>query len=239
MTAMRTARQLSMEEQISSGAALSKLARRARAGRLRRVSRGLYTTDALAHAKLRSTPAMLKAAAALKADFPLVDAVIASTEQIAPLMHNMPSREIVLIAVRRTFVSDAVSALARHGIPSLVLRDREQMETLLRQPGTELFAILPGANLRATETRDGLRTARPERLLVDLLLLVDRIGFPLAVPDLRAVAETLVAEYEFSISTYLDYARRRAAEARARSFLARAIANEPRLQTFHQLLTTP
>lgn len=209
---------------------LSELTQR---GEARRVSKGFY---APAHGRprpeLAPTPAMRRIARTLRADLPALEPVVFSTAQVAPFMHNALAREIVVVAVARQFARDIVRTLASAGFAAHVVSSRADMEQLLDLPGRTIVAVLPIGEVRASLRSMGVRAARPERVLVDLAVEQERDGLPLYSEDVESVGANLLANYDFSISRALDYARRRRADDTIARLLRRIVVSDPRLEAY-------
>ena len=175
---------------------------------------------------------MRRIARAITHDMPALEPVIFSTAQVADLMHNAPTREIVVVATARAFARDLVRTLSAAGYNAQVVSTRADMERLLDLPGRTIVAVLPVGEARASQPFLGLRAARPERVLVDLAVERERLGLPLYAEDVVAVGENLLANYDFSISRALDYARRRRAYDEIAQLLRTIVSADPRLRPY-------
>lgn len=207
---------------IDRRTAALRLGHLARRGKLRRLSRGIYADDAARTGQLEVTPAMSAVGAALHKELPVLDATISSTFQLASLMHNMPRREIVMVAVARKFVRDVVEALGAHNIAAHQARARADVAQLMAQPGDVAVVVLALGESRGTRRQGDLLVASPERLLADLLIERERIGLPIYEEDLLASAEGLLRGFPFSVSRFLDYAKRRNALSPAHQLIKTA-----------------
>lgn len=212
---------------------LSELSRQ---GKARRLAKGVYALGERAGRRLEPTPAMRRVARALAAALPALEPVLSSTRQVAHLMHNLPTREIVLVQTTRASGRDVVQALAAAGMTAAVVSSRADMERLLDLPGQTPVVVLPVGDARASEPFAGVRIARPERVLVDLAVERDRVGLPMYAEDVVEVGRHLLADYDFSVSRALDYARRRRAYDRTASLLRDLIADDPRLRAYAEAL---
>ena len=227
------ARDVAKRAGITNGRAFNLLSELTHRGKARRISRGFYVPARdRAPRELASTPAMRRIGRAIRQDLPVLEPVIFSTGQVAPLMHNAPTREIVVIATSRPFARDLVRSVASAGFPAQVVSTRADMERLLDLPGETIVAILPIGETRASKRLLGMRIALPERILVDLAVERERDGLPLYDEDVRAIGTNLLANYDFSISRALDYARRRRAYDDIAQLLRTIVRSDPRLGTY-------
>ena len=218
---------------VSSAHAMNVLSRLVQRGKARRLAKGVYGPAARARVRtLETTPAMRRVARAMTERLPALQPVISSTAQVAQLMHNAPVREIVLVEIARPFAADVARALGAKGLQALLVANRSDMERLAALSGQVIVAVIPIGELRASMPFAGVRIARPERLLVDLAVERERIGLPIYAEDLRAVGESLLAEYEFSVSRALDYARRRRAYDETSELLHSVVDRNERLRPY-------
>ena len=179
---------------------------------------------------------MRRVARAISRTLPALQPVLSSTEQVAVLMHNTPTREFVLVEIGREFGRDVVQSLAAAGIPAQVVRTRSDMERLADQPGRSVVAVLPIGDVRSSDPFLGVRAARPERLVVDLFLGRERFGLPIYQEDVIEIGRSLMLDYDFSLSRALDYARRRQAFEKTESFFRQLIARDERLKDYRAAL---
>lgn len=206
-------------------------------GEARRLSKGFYApAHERARRELAPTSAMRRIARAIARELPALEPVIFSVGQVASLMHNAPAREIIVVATSRSFARDLIRTLAATGFAAQVVSTRADMDRLLDLPGDVLVAVLPIGETRATAPFQGVRTARPERVLVDLAVERERDGLPLYDEDILAVGGNLLANYDFSISRALDYARRRRAYDEIARLLRVIVNADPRLRTYEPAL---
>ena len=147
-------------------------------------------------------------------------------------MHNTPARELVLVAVGRPHVRTVRRALGIEGINADLVATPSDMERLLDSPGNPLVAIIPVGDTRASERFLGVRLARPERALVDLLVESERVGLPIYPEDIKEVAKALLSLYDFSVSRALDYARRRRAAEIVARLLREVASTDPALAPY-------
>lgn len=218
---------------VSTRHAMNVLSRLVQGGKARRLAKGIYGPAPRVRPRtLRTTLAMRRVARVMTKDLPALEPVISSTAQVARLMHNAPVREIVLVEVARPFAAAVARALGAKGLQALVVANRNDMERLASLSGRALVAVIPIGELRASIPFAGVRMARPERLLVDLAVERERVGLPIYAEDVRAVGESLLAEYDFSISRALDYARRRRAYDRTTELLHSLIDRNERLRPY-------
>lgn len=237
LTAAGHARDLAAHAGITERRALNLLSELTHRGEARRISKGFYV-PAHGHARreLAPTRAMRRIARRIAQELPALEPVIFSIGQVAPLMHNAPAREIIIIATSRSFARDLVRTLAAAGFAAQVVSTRADMERLLDLPGDALVAVLPIGETRATTPFHGMLMARPERVLVDIAVGRERDGLPLYDEDILAVGGNLLANYDFSISRALDYARRRRAYDQIARLLRTIVGADPRLRTYEPAL---
>ncbi|MDO8562570.1 MAG: hypothetical protein Q7S25_01865 [Candidatus Limnocylindria bacterium] len=171
-------------------------------------------------------------------EFPALERVISSTGQLAHLMHNTPTREIVFVEAGRRFVGTIAKALAAAGLIAQPVRMPADMARLLSLPGDRFIAVMGVTDQRGSEERDGVRIAGSERALVDLIVGRALYGLPLYQEDVVEAARGLLHQYDFSVSTARDYARRRGAAAlqATRNVLTSVIANDPELAPYRKAL---
>jgi hypothetical protein len=237
LTAAGHARDVAARAGVTERRALNMLSDLTHRGEARRISKGFYApAQPRTRVDLLPTPAMRRIARVIGQVLPALEPVIFSTGQVAPLMHNAPAREIAIVATSRSFVRDLVRALAATGYAGQVVSTRADMERLLDLPGDTLVAVLPIGETRGTAPFHGIRTARPERVLVDLAIERERVGLPLYEEDVLAVGGNLLANYDFSISRALDYARRRRAYDEIAHLLRTIVASDPRLRPYEPAL---
>lgn len=234
------ARDVAAHAGVSQRRAFNLLSDLTKRGEARRISKALYApVHHPAKRELTPTQAMRRIARAIAEDLPALEPVIFSTGQVAPLMHNAPAREIVVVATARSFARDLVRTLAAAGFAAQVVATRADMERLLDLPGTVIVAVLPIGEIRASMPSTlfpGLRRALPERVLVDLAVERQRDGLPVYDEDVRAVGTNLLANYDFSISRALDYARRRHAYDEIAQLLRTIVDADPRLRVYEPAL---
>ena len=187
-------------------------------------------------ATLRPSPMMRRVARTLAKALPAIQPVLASTQQVATLMHNTPVREFVLVGIARDFSRDVVQSRAAAGVPAQVVATRADMERLVDLPGRSVVAVIPIGDMRSSAPFLGVRIARPERLLVDLLLGQERLGLPIYREDIREIGRSLMSDFDFSISRALDYARRRRAYERTRTFLRDLVMHDRKLSDYRDAL---
>ncbi len=237
LTAPAHARDVAAHAGVTKRRAFNLLSDLTHRGEARRISKGFYA-PAHGHARreLAPTPAMRRIARAIAQELPALQPVIFSTGQVAPLMHNAPAREIVVVATSRSFARDLVRTLAATGFAAQVVSTRADMERLLDLPGDMLVVVLPIGEVRGTAPFHGMRMARPERVLVDLAVERERDGLPLYEEDILALGGNLLANYDFSISRALDYARRRRAYDDIAHLLRIIVAADPRLRAYESAL---
>lgn len=218
---------------VGSGHAMNVLSRLVQRGKARRLAKGIYGPAPRTRPRvLETTVAMRRVARVITEKLPAMEPVISSTAQVARLMHNAPVREIVLVEVARPFARDVARAVAAKGLQALVVANRNDMERLAALSGRAIVAVIPVGDLRASVPFAGVRMSRPERLLVDLALERERIGLPIYAEDVRAVGESLLAEYDFSLSRALDYARRRRGYDKTSELLHSLIDRNERLRPY-------
>jgi hypothetical protein len=222
---------------VSKGHASNLLSSLFNTGYARRVTKGLYVPGKTPQTTLRPTAMMRRVARTIAATLPAIQPVLSSTQQVAGLMHNTPTREFLLLGIAREFSRDVVQSLAAAGIPAQVVGTRADMERLVDLPGRSVVAVLPIGDMRSSEPFLGIRTARPERLLVDLFLGRERLGLPLYREDVTEVGRSLMSDFEFSLSRALDYARRRRAYEKTGSFLRHLVAHDERLKDYRAALS--
>lgn len=226
----------------SSGSArratLNQLSVLHQSGRIRRLGRGVYARSGRGHASLPYTDPMRDVARILATEFSALEPVISSTGQLAHLMHNTPTREVVFVDVGRQFVATVVEALTAAGVIAQPIRTPADMAGLLSLPGDRFVAVMGVTDRRGSEERDGVRIAGSERALVDLVVGRARFGLPLYEEDVVEAARGLLRGYDFSVSAAHDYARRRGAVAlrETRKLLASVIANDPELAPYRKAL---
>lgn len=227
------AREFAARSGVTPRRAFNLLSELAQRGEARRVSKGVYAPGPRpTRRELSPTPAMKRLARAIAQQMPALEPVLFSTGQVADLMHNAPAREIVVIATARTFARDLARALAAAGPNAQVVSTRADMERLLDLPGQVIVAVSPIGDRRASKVALGVRVALPERVLVDLAIGRRRLGLPLYEEDVVAVGENLLANYDFSISRALDYARRRRGHDEVAALLRSIVQRDPRLHAF-------
>ncbi len=233
LTETTHARDIAARSGVTTRRALNVLSALTRRGEARRIAKGVY---APAHQRmgreLPSTPAMNRIARVITQGLPALEPVIFSTAQVAELMHNAPAREIIVVAAARQFGRELVRTLSAAGISAQVVSKRADMERLLDLPGEVIVAVLPIGETRASRPFRGLRAARPERLFVDLAVGRNRLGLPLYDEDVLAIGDNLLANYDFSLSRALDYARRRRAHDQIAALLRRIVRDDPRLRDY-------
>lgn len=226
----------------SSGSArratLNQLSVLHQSGRIRRLGRGVYARSGRGHASLPYTDPMRDVARILAAELSALEPVISSTGQLAHLMHNTPTREVVFVDVGRQFVAAVVEALTAAGVIAQPVRTHADMTGLLSLPGDRFVAVMGVTDQRGSEERDGVRIAGSERALVDLVVGRARFRLPLYEEDIVEAARGLLRRYDFSVSAAHDYARRRGAVAlrETRKLLASVIANDPELAPYRKAL---
>ena len=221
---------------VSKGHASNLLTGLVHTGRARRVTKGLYVPGETPRATLRPSPMMRRVARRISEALPAIQPVLSSTQQVATLMHNTPTREFVLLGIAREFSRDVVQSLATAGVPAQVVGTRADMERLVDLPGRSVVAVLPIGDMRSSAPFLGVRIARPERLLVDLFLGYERLGLPIYREDIAEVGRSLMSDFDFSISRALDYARRRRAYEMTRSFLRDLVAHDQKLSDYRDAL---
>src|SRR5437870_3399572 len=202
---------------ISRGRASNILSEMAQRGELRRLAKGIYVRTAERAGRLQPTSAVRQIAEILTQAAPGLEPVVFSTGQLAPYMHNTPTHELVLVAVPRAQARTVSRILSSAGITALPVQRPSDLDRLLDLPGEPLVAVTAVGDTRATEPFLGIRLARPERALVDLIVGADRLHLPIYPEDTREIARSLLTDYSFSVSKALDYARRRGAHARVAS----------------------
>ena len=219
-------------------AALNQLSVLHQSGRVRRLGRGVYANSGRAHETLPYTDAVREVARLLGPEFPALEPVVSSTGQLAHLMHNTPTREIVFVEVGRQFVATIAEALAAAGLIAQPVRTPADMVRLLSLPGDRFIAVMGVTDQRGSEARDGVRIAGSERALVDLIVGRALYGLPLYQEDVVEAARGLLHGYDFSVSTARDYARRRGAAAlqETSNVLTSVIANDPELAPYRKAL---
>lgn len=219
-------------------ATLNQLSVLHQSGRVRRLGRGVYASSDRAHALLPYTDAVRDVARILGPEFPALEPVISSTGQLAHLMHNTPTREIVFVEVGRQFVGTIAEALTAAGLIAQPVRTPADMARLLSLPGDRFIAVMGVTDQRGSEERDGVRIAGSERALVDLIVGRALYGLPLYQEDVVEAARGLLRQYDFSVSTARDYARRRGAAAlqETSNVLTSIIANDPELAPYRKAL---
>ncbi|MBI2323862.1 MAG: type IV toxin-antitoxin system AbiEi family antitoxin domain-containing protein [Chloroflexi bacterium] len=225
------ARELAARSGMSPRRAFNLLSELVQRGEARRVSKGVYAPGPHTRRVLSPTSAMKRLARAIAQEMPALEPVLFSTGQVADLMHNAPAREIVVVATARAFARDLVRALSAAGSNAQVVSTRADMERLLDLPGQVIVAVSPIGDRRASKLSLGVRVALPERVLVDLAIGRDRLGLPLYDEDILALGENVLANYDFSISRALDYARRRRGYDEVAELL-KAIVRDPRLHAY-------
>ncbi len=237
LTETAHARDVAARSGVTTRRAFNMLSDLAQRGEARRVSKGVYApAQGRTSRELTATPAMRRIARAIARAMPALEPVIFSTAQVTGFMHNAPAREIVLVATARAFARDLVRTLSDTGFNAQVVSTRADMERLLELPGRTIVVVLPIGELRASKPFLGLRTARPERVFVDLAVERERVGLPLYSEDVVAVGENLLANYDFSISRALDYARRRRAYDEIAELLSAIVYAHPRLRAYEAAL---
>lgn len=218
---------------VGSRHALNLLSGLVQRGEARRLAKGVYAPATVTRRRtLAPTAAMRRIARTLAAELPALEPVISSTGQVASLMHNTPTREVVLVAISRPYAREVARVLAANGLQTQVVSTRVDMERLADLRGRVIVAVIPVGELRASEPFAGVRMARPERILVDLAIERDRIGLPVYAEDIRAIGESLLADYDFSVSRALDYARRRRAYDQTARLLRNIVEHDERLRPY-------
>lgn len=237
LTGTAHARDVAAHARVSERRAFNILSELVHRGEARRLSKGVYApTQGRPKRELTATPAMRHVARAIAQELPALEPVIFSTGQVAPLMHNAPAREIVVVATARAFARDLVRTLATAGFSAQIVATRADMDRLLGLPGNSIVAVLPIGEIRASTPFRGVRAALPERVLVDLSVERERAGLPVYDEDLLAVGANLLANYDFSISRALDYARRRRAYDNIAQLLRTIVHTDPRLRAYEAAL---
>lgn len=227
------ARELAARSGVSPRRAFNLLSELVQRGEARRVSKGVYAPGPRpTRRELSPTPTMKRIARAIAQQMPALEPVMFSTGQVADLMHNAPAREIVVVATARAFARDLVRALSAAGSNAQVVSTRADMERLLDLPGQVVVAVSPTGDRRASKPSLGVRVALPERVLVDLAIGRRRLGLPLYDEDILALGENLLANYDFSISRALDYARRRRGYDEVAELLTAIVKRDPRLHAY-------
>lgn len=225
------AREFAAHSGVTPGRAFNLLSELAKRGEARRVSKGVYAPGPRKRSELSPTPAMKRVARAIAEQMPALEPVLFSTGQVADLMHNAPAREIVVVATARALARELVRALSAAGSNAQVVSTRADMERLLDLPG-QVVAVSPVGDRRASKASLGVRVALPERVLVDLAIGRGRLGLPLYEEDILAVGQNLLANYDFSVSRALDYARRRRSYDDVAQLLRDIVKHEPRLHAY-------
>ncbi len=233
LTETAHARDLAARTGVSTRRAFNVLSELTHRGEARRISKGVYAPAQRTMSRdLVPTAAMKRIARVIAQEMPALEPVMFSTAQVAALMHNAPAREIVILATARAFARDLVRTVSAAGFNALVVSTRADMERLLGLPGRTIVAVLPVGETRGSEPSLGLRAARPERVFVDLAVERERLGLPLYDEDVLAVGDNLLANYDFSISRALDYARRRRAYPEIAKLLGTIVNEDPRLRAY-------
>lgn len=219
-------------------ATLNELSRLHQSGRVRRLGRAVYVDATKPRAALPDGDTVRDVARALASEFPNLEPVVSSTGQLAHLMHNTPTREILFVEVGRQFVDTVAEALTAAGLIAQPVRTPSDMRRLLSLPGDRFIAVIGVSDQRGSELRDGVRIAGAERALVDLIAGRALYGLPLYEEDVAAVAGGLMEHHDFSVSTARDYARRRGARTlRETKELLRAVtASDPLLAPYRKAL---
>lgn len=227
------AREFAARSGVTPGRAFNLLSELAQRGEARRISKGVYAPGPRPTRRaLSPTSAMKRVARAIAQQLPALEPVMFSTGQVADLMHNALAREIVVVATARALARDLVRALSAAGSSAQVISTRADMERLLDLPGQVIVAVSPIGDRRASTPALGVRVALPERVLVDLAIGRQRLGLPLYDEDILALGENLLANYDFSISRALDYARRRRGHDEVAALLKAIVQRDPRLHPY-------
>ncbi|PKO21131.1 MAG: hypothetical protein CVU38_16355 [Chloroflexi bacterium HGW-Chloroflexi-1] len=169
---------------------------------------GLYRRRALPTFELFLSERMLEVQTKIQHLLPFTPFTIWSTEQLAPVAHLLMGWHIIFVEADGEVVPAIHSVLLEQDEMALLDPKKEELAKFLdltRKP----VVVRSRSETTATVEVNGVRTATPEKLLIDLYFDLSRGYLNLGLDEFGRMLRNSIAHYALNFVLLLSYASRR------------------------------